>query len=254
MEVTILGCGSSLGVPVIGCKCVVCMSTDSKNQRFRSSVLISQADINILIDTGPDLRMQALSNNISKVNAIIYTHAHADHVNGLDEVRAFQNNTIEIYGNLETLESLKHNFSYLFTEVNKNFKWHRPNLKTNIVNIGDKIKIDGFNIEIFEQIHGKSQSLGYKINDKLAYSTDVSEFSKETLELLENIDVWIVDCLSESESFSHACLKQVLAWIEIVKPKKAILTHLNHEMEYKKLSDLLPKNIEVAYDNMKITI
>ncbi len=256
MRVTILGCGASRGVPIVGCDCVVCKSDNPRNKRMRVSVFIENNNHNLLIDSSPDLRMQALINNIRKVDAVIYTHSHADHCHGLDDLREYNVMTkkaLNVYGDKKTMEEIERRFPYAFLPFDPDRPWLKVSLKSNIIEEWRPFKVGNAEIIPFIQGHGKSYSLGYRIN-KFAYSTDVNFLSEEAIEILKGIDVWIVDCQQYIKAPTHAHLDLTLEWINIVKPKLAILTHMHHVMEYVKLKSELPDGVEPAYDGMKIDI
>lgn len=256
MKVTILGCGASGGVPLIGCGCTVCQSADPKNTRTRNSIVIETGGQTLLVDTSPDLRQQALRENLSHIDAVLYTHTHADHTNGIDDMRAFnyhRNASIPIYGTEEILAQLEHQFGYALKPPAHPGRWNRPSLLPNMIQEYDEFQIGGVQIKSFLQYHGKGKSLGYRI-DNVAYSTDVNNLPEQSLQLLESLDVWVVDCLRYEEAATHAHLAMTLGWIERLKPKRAILTHMAHELEYYQLSSELPAGIEPAYDGMSITL
>jgi len=255
MKITILGCGGSSGVPLIGCDCAVCKSANPKNKRLRSSILLEEKNTAVLIDSSPDLRQQALVNNIRKIDAVLFTHAHADHTGGLDELRAFShlgNKPLPVYSNHITLEELKIRFAYAFIpEVPK--VWYRPCLIPHEIQDSDKFMVGDMAIESFPQTHGKIISLGFKTGD-FAYSTDTDYLAPEILENLKGIKIWIVDCLRYGKAPTHSHLEQTLEWIKIVKPELAILTHMGHEFEYEKLKSDLPPGIVPGYDGMAVEI
>lgn len=258
MKVTILGCGHSLGVPVIGCDCPVCTSDNPRNKRFRVSVLVQINGMNIVVDTSPDFRQQMLRVNIRKIDAVLYTHDHADHLHGLDDLRQFnvlQNDVIAVYSNAEIMEAITKRFSYAFLPKPTENAMFRPSL---IPHILPAIPIHEFNIgktrvTAFEQGHGKSKSLGYRIGD-FAYSTDVNVLPDTAFAALAGVKYWVVDCLRYTPSYSHSHLERTLEWIERVKPKQAVLTHMAHEFDYDKLSSELPAGVVAGYDGMALEI
>jgi phosphoribosyl 1,2-cyclic phosphate phosphodiesterase len=258
MKVTILGCGHSLGVPVIGCECAVCTSKNPKNKRLRVSVLVQVNEKNIVIDTSPDFRQQMLSCNINRLDAVLYTHDHADHTHGIDDLRGFnilQGDVIPVYSNSEIIESLKRRFSYVFLPKPVENAMFRPSLSANIL---PDVPIYEFmmgetKIIAFVQQHGKSTTLGYRIGD-FAYSTDVNVLSNSAFEALDGVKCWVVDCLRYTPSYSHSHLSHTLQWISQVNPQQAILTHMAHELEYDKLLSELPAGVFPAYDGMVIEI
>ena len=252
MKITFLGTGTSQGVPVIACKCKVCLSKNLKDKRLRSSILIELHNKTIVIDTGPDFRQQMLRENVEKLDAVLYTHSHADHVHGIDDLRAFcwqrkDNKPIPIYGDEYTMNQLKNRFNYAFQA---NLGPAIPSLKANNIEIGNNI-IEDINIQVIKQIHGKGYSLGYRFNN-IAYSTDVNKFPDGSLKQLENLDLWIVDCVRYEAHYSHSHFDQTMDWIRQLKPKRAILTHMGHWLDYKELKARCPHNVEPGIDGMVI--
>ena len=244
-------------MPIIGCDCTVCTSTNPKNKRRRVSVFIETAGVNLLIDTSPDLREQALENNIRLIDGVLYTHDHSDHVNGLDDLRRFgylQKSKINIYGNSETIDSLQKRYEHAFGDVLPEWGWYKLRLQSHVINPSAAFSVRGVDVMGFEQIHGKYKSLGYRIGN-FAYSTDVSNFSDECFDgVLQGLDLWVVDCQGYADSSAHSIFEKTLKWIERVKPKRAILTHMGHEFDYDKIKSELPEGVEPGYDNMKINI
>jgi phosphoribosyl 1,2-cyclic phosphate phosphodiesterase len=259
MKLTILGCGSSAGVPIIGCDCATCRSPNPKNKRSRASVLYeSDGRMRVLVDASPDLRMQALSANITTVDALVITHAHADHCHGLDDVRSFnyyKGGAIDLYGDMHTMAEVQQRFAYAFREHHHQYGWYKPEFDVHIVD-ADGGEIPEADIRFFPQTHGRMTTLGLRMGKygELAYSTDVNHFSDEALTALEGVKVWVVDCLRPNPAPTHAHLELTLEWIARVKPQRAILTHMAHELEYETLSAVLPKGVEVAYDGMVIDL
>ncbi len=256
MKITILGCGSSGGVPLIGCDCPVCKSKNKKNKRSRVSILVEHKGTTLLIDTSPDLRQQALQNNIRKIDAVLYTHAHADHVMGIDELRSYNyaaNRPLDIYADHKTMKEIRQRFDYVFLPHIVEYGWFRPCLVANEINVPQKFTIGNIEVQSFVQGHGKVMSVGYRFG-KFAYSTDVNEMPEGSLSILKGVETWVVDCLSYKKAPTHAHLDLSLKWIDIVKPKKAILTHMNHEVDYNKLLKKLPRGVVPAYDGMIINV
>lgn len=255
MKITVLGCGGSAGVPVIGCDCAVCQSDNPRNKRTRVSVFVEFDDgFRLLVDTSPDLRQQALAAGIKTVDAIIFTHSHADHIHGIDDVRSFNINRaseIPVYATMEELSELQTRFAYVWKPHTGEF-WTRATLTPNVIVPGDEIRFtDKAVVRTFRQYHGKGETLGLRFGNAV-YSTDVHDFPKDNLAVLEGLDVWIVDCLREGFAGSHASLEKVLQWVERFKPKHTVLTHMNHELEYENLKARLPAHIEPGYDGMVI--
>lgn len=256
MKIKILGCGSSNACPVIGCKCKICLSGDKKNRRTRSSIFINYKGSNILIDSGPDLYIQSIRNNLEKIDAIFYTHAHYDHIGGVGELRQFNiinNKVIPAFGNQETMDYLEKTHPYIFTEKDHTGVWYKTQLSKNIIDNDSYFHFADLKVETIKLPHGIINVLGYKI-DNLAYIVDTNMLSDYAFKKLKNIDLIIISCLGYKESFTHPYYAQVIEWLNRISPKKAILTHMSHEIDYKEISLKLPKNIIAAYDGMEIVL
>ena len=254
IEVTILGCGSSGGVPLVGNIWGPCDPNDARNIRTRVSILVKINNKVFLIDTGPDLRSQMLSSSIKHIDNVLYTHAHADHVHGIDDLRAFcwkrkNNKPLSIYGDEYTINQITSRFEYAFSQKSGPAV---PTLEANVIEMGSNI-IDNINIEAMKQHHGKGYSVGYRFNN-FAYSTDVNKFSEDTFDKLKGLDLWIVDCVRYEPHYSHSHFDQTMDWIKQLKPKKAILTHMGHWLDYKELKEKCPDNVEPGIDGMVIKV
>jgi phosphoribosyl 1,2-cyclic phosphate phosphodiesterase len=256
MKIKILGCGSSTGVPVVGCKCSVCTSGDIKNYRTRSSIYVETEKSNILVDTSPDLRHQLLKNNINLVKTIFYTHAHADHINGIDDVRALNeiiNSAIPAYADNDTMEYLKKTFAFVFQDNVADKGWYKPWLKSNIINYYDELQIDDVSVKTIKLGHGRINIAGYRFND-FSYTTDVNFLEEDALNVINGSKVWVVNCLRYGPAVSHANLEQVLKWVKQINVDRVILTHMAHDIDYNEIKSMLPDNVEAAYDGMEIII
>lgn len=250
MKITILGCGSSSGVPHIGQP----YPANLKNIRLRASIHIEGERTGILVDTSPDLRQQALANNIKKVDAVLYTHTHADHLHGIDDIKSFnfiKQGQIPAYGDVKALEEITSRFAYCFREPKPEYGWYRPALIANKIEMRQEFKIGEFKILPFLQLHGPVHSVGYRIKNFI-YSTDVKSFPSESEECLYGADIWIIDCLRREVAPTHSHLEQTLKWIEKFKPKQAYLTHMSAHLDYDQLKSELPNNVEPAYDGLVI--
>ena len=241
---------------MVGCDCPVCLSDNPYNKRLRCSILIETEGLRILVDSSPDLRVQSLRHNITELDAVIYTHAHADHAHGIDDLRSFAykgEQGLSVYAAPETMSELQTRFPYCFlpAEPGKRYRWFRPVLFSNIINYTDPFQIGNLTITPFLQQHGKVQVVGFRIGD-FAYSTDVHTLPEQSLQTLAGVKLWVVDCLTPHPTPTHAHLAQSLQWIAQIKPERAILTHLSHYFDYQTLKDQLPQGIEPAYDGMVI--
>jgi len=247
-----LGVGSSAGTPVIGCDCATCMSDNSRNKRTRcSSAVIMPGGEVVLIDTGPDLRSQALREGITRVDAVLYTHTHADHIHGIDDLRSFcqlQRQQIPLYGNQAALDHIVGKFAYTLREP-RDF-WDLPALSIN--QISAPLTLFGTQITPIPVKHGRSVILGYRIGN-MAYITDTSEIPEESMELLQGLDVLLLDCLRYKPHHTHINLEQSLAYANRIEAKDTYLIHMTHEMEYESLSGQLPASIHVAYDGLRLS-
>lgn len=255
MKVRILGCGTSLGVPVIGLGWGDCDPNNSKNVRRRASVLVSKNDQNLLIDTSPDLRAQLLEADVTTLEGVLYTHEHADHVHGVNDLRPFalmEKKPVKLYSNKHTLDDIRNSFEYAFTT--REGGRYPPIVKPEEITPWQRFKVGGFDILPFEQRHGLATTLGYRIGD-FAYSTDTNALSDRAFEILSGVKVWVVDCLRKKGKHpSHAHLNLSLEWIERVKPERAYLTHMNNTLDYDWLIENLPKGVEPAYDGLEIEV
>ncbi len=252
---TILGCGSSLGIPRIDGYFGKCNPKIKKNYRSRCSAMISLGHYNILIDTSPDLKSQLLNNKISQINEVFYTHFHGDQTHGANELRVFylkNKKKLNIYADDDTSKYLSKSFSYFF----KDSIGYPAIFKLNKLKQIHKFKIKNKKI-ILEPIvvkHGEINSILYKINNILAYASDVSKIYRTDLKKLKNLKYLIIDCLRFDPHPSHFNLSDVLELTHVLKPKKTILTNMNNEIDYVNIKKILPKNIIPAYDGMSLSI
>lgn len=253
MQLTMLGVGSSAGTPVIGCKCSTCVSPDIRNIRTRSSSLITLDNGKIiLIDTGPDLRQQALREGFTHVDAVLYTHTHADHLHGIDDLRGFcqiQRSQIPLYGSPDTMQHISQKFGYALREPSH--FWDLPVLKA--ISINEPFELFGQLIIPIPLKHGRSDIFGYRVGD-IAYLTDVSEIPESSLDLLQGLKAMLLDCLRETAHPTHINVEQSLAYAKVINAESTYFIHMTHELEYGALSAKLPANIYVGYDGFKINV
>jgi phosphoribosyl 1,2-cyclic phosphate phosphodiesterase len=260
-SLTILGCGTSTGVPLIGCKCAVCRSQNPKNHRLRAAAWLRTRGKSILIDTSTDLRAQALRHKIHHVDAVLYTHPHSDHVLGIDELRSYnflQGTEIPVYGNAWTCEELPARFDYVFNPPKKIEGGGVPRLVLNQIRpekhgLKKPLLVQGVPIIPIRLQHGSKEVLAYRI-DAIAYVTDTSYIPTESLEQLRGLEVLVLDCLRLEAHGTHFNLDQALEVISQLRPRKTFLTHLGHDFEYTKWSRKLPKGVFLAYDGLTIAL
>lgn len=254
VKCTILGCGGSMGVPQIGCICVVCKSDNPKNHRLRASILLESDTTTVLVDASPDLRTFALKYNITKVDGLIITHAHSDHFSGIDDMKPIVHlngsRPVQTYMLDQTYQQIGSSYNYIFEDTGSDV--YRPILERKSVQEFDVLQIGDIKIQLFPQRHGsKMISLGMRVGN-FAYSTDVNGLSDASFKILEGVETWVVDCLRYHYAPTHTNYQQTMEWIERVKPKQAILTHMAHEIDYDEMLRIAPKNVIPAYDGMVI--
>jgi phosphoribosyl 1,2-cyclic phosphate phosphodiesterase len=252
-SILVLGSGTSVGVPMIGCHCKVCLSTDPRDKRLRPSVLIKLDEKRILIDTAPDFRYQALRFGIERLDAILYTHSHADHILGLDDIRPFnfmQRDDIPLYGSRHTLDVLKASFNYVFDH--RPTQSTRPHVASHAFEDGP-ISVEGVHIEPILACHGKVTVYGFRFGD-CAYLTDHSEIPPESMEKLRNLDVLFLEALRHKPHPMHSTLEQSLKTVEILKPRRAFFTHISHDLGHETVDARLPDGVHLAYDGLEIPI
>lgn len=252
MRLTFLGTGTSTGVPSIGCDCETCLSDDPKDKRLRVSVLIEHAGKSVLVDTSIDFRQQALRAGIGYLDAVLITHCHVDHVFGLDDIRPlnFRHGAMGVYANEIAWKDLNRIFQYIFQPTH--FGGGLPQLIPHTVVNGAPFMI-GADLEItpLEVIHGKLPVIAYRFND-FAYATDLKTIPIDSLEGLRDLDTLVLDCVRFKPHSTHLCLEEALEYIEILRPKRAYLTHLNHDVMYERDKHLLPDNVEFGYDGLVV--
>lgn len=258
MKITFLGTGTSQGVPVIGCKCEVCKSTDSKDKRLRTSAMVEVEDKRFIIDAGPDFRYQMLRAGISKIDALLLTHEHKDHTGGIDDVRAFNFvdypiiHTIHIYSNSSTIEAIRRDFHYAFaTDKYRGV----PEIRTHIITEQESFFVEGIEITpIVGQHSERFRSVGYRIGN-LAYLTDMNYIAPEELAKLSGVEVLVINALRWETHSSHFSVEEAIKIIDYVAPKRAYLTHMSHRIGlHSELEHRLPKGVMAAYDGLEVEI
>lgn len=254
MKVTMLGCGASMGVPSVGLGWGACDPTNPRNRRRRSSVLVESRGKTVLIDTSPDLRDQLIDANITRLDAIVMTHAHADHLHGIDEVRGINRvmrAAIPLYADAKTLAEIRRRFGYVLEPPPQDGFFYAPCLEP--IRIDGPFAAAGLPFVPFTQDHGHNTTLGFRIGG-FGYSTDVVELDDAALAALAGIEVWIVDCLRYEPHPTHSHVAKTLDWIARVRPKRAILTHLDRPLDYAELVAQLPPGVEPGYDGLVVEL
>jgi phosphoribosyl 1,2-cyclic phosphate phosphodiesterase len=258
LKLTILGCGASGGVPRVGNHWGACDPGNPRNRRSRCSLLVerqgAKGETSVLVDTSPDLREQLIEAGAGWLDGVLYTHDHADHTHGIDDLRQVTFNghrRVDVYYDEATGKLLRSRFAYCFEA--RPGSDYPPILNGHEIGAGETVRIDGAGGAIealpFRQLHGQGESLGFRFG-RAAYSPDVSDLPEDSLKVLQGLDLWIVDALRYTPHPSHFSLEQALDWIARLKPKRAVLTHMHGDLDYGTLASALPPGVEPAYDGM----
>lgn len=254
MKVRILGCGTSFGVPRIGNDWGACDPAEPRNRRRRVSILVEHDGTRILIDTGPDLRDQLLDAGVGELDAVIWTHDHADHCHGIDDLRQVfhaRGAPVPGYARAETLATLQRRFDYVFQGKNGYPATVSPQL------LADALQIGSIRVRVADQPHGSITSAGllFEANGRtFGYSTDCNRLTGDMTTLFEGVDLWIVDALRRHPHPSHAHLDRTLQWIDELRPARAVLTHMDNSMDYRTVLDALPDGVEPGFDGMEVVL
>ena len=252
LEILFLGSGTSHGVPVIGCDCPVCRSADPRNSRTRSSILVRCRGLNLLVDTAPELRIQVVRERIDRVDAVLYTHDHADHLHGIDDLRAFcqkHRMAIPLYGNEATLATIRSRWPYMFQDLE--FAQRHLNVaRLRLCPVSGPFRVEGLEIVPIPLRHGEADILGYRIG-RFAYLTDCSEIPEASIELLRGLDTLVVDGLRPRPHRTHFSLGQACLAVARLRPRQAFLTHLTHNVDHATVDAGLPAGVHLAYDGLR---
>ncbi len=253
LKVTFLGTGTSQGIPVIGSNHPVCQSEDARDKRLRVSVLVEVDDLNIVVDCGPDFRQQMLSNPVSRLDAILFTHEHSDHTVGLDDIRPFffKQGDIPVYAHERVMSSLQKRFDYIFSSENK--YPGVPSVQEHVIS-NEAFNVKGVHVTPVNVMHNRVQVFGFRIRD-FAYITDAKTIAEEEADKLKGVDVLVINALRQEPHHSHFNLEEALQFIKKINPKKAYLTHISHLLGFHaEVQAQLPPNVFLAYDNLQIEI
>lgn len=251
MKVTILGSGTSTGVPMVGCRCPVCTSPDPKDKRTRASLMVETGGRYLLVDTSTDLRKQAIREKIPHIDGVLFTHSHADHIHGIDDMRGFHfihNRVVPCFAERETMDSVIRKFSYIFTGYKE--AGYSQLLEPNVVS--GPFSLFGCQITPIPLLHGAMPATGYRFND-IAYLTDCSFIPESSREQLHDLDILIIDALRYTPHPNHFNIEGALQVIRELKPRRAVFTHLTHEVPYSDCSKL-PVGVEFAFDGMNFSV
>lgn len=255
MRITILGCGPSSGVPAIGGRWGACDPKDPRNRRRRSSILVEEAGTRVLVDTSPDLRAQLLDADVRGLEAVLLTHEHADHVHGLDDLRAvnrLMGAPLPLYSDTRVLGIMRQRFAYAIADDIDGTSVYKPMLVPKVID--GPFHIGPIPVTAFDQDHGHGMaSLGFRFGDA-AYSTDVVRLDEAAFAALEGVRLWIVDCFQDSPHGTHSWLEQTLRWIARVAPERAVLTHMSPALDYQSVADRCPPGVVPAHDGLVLDL
>jgi phosphoribosyl 1,2-cyclic phosphate phosphodiesterase len=256
MRLTFLGTGTSFGVPQVGCSCAVCRSTDPRDRRSRSAALVETGSGTILIDTPPELRLQLIAGGVSRIDAVLYTHEHADHISGIDDLRIFsvrQGRALPVYGPPETLDRVRGSFSYIFDGQGVYEGTSKPDLDLHAIDAGRPVEIAGAEVLPLAFRHGHLRVYGYRIGD-LAYITDAKAVDQPERRRLEGLDALVLNALWWRPHPTHMSIPEAIETAQSLASRRAYLTHLTHETGHADLAARLPAGIVPAYDGLSVEV
>ena len=255
MRITMLGCGPSWGVPRIGDEWGACDPKNPKNRRSRCALLIEDGGQTVLIDTPPDLRQQLLTAQVKRIDAVLFTHPHADHSHGIDDLRSVNRmvgKPMPIYGSPYTMGELRARFRYIFASVDTTAPvFYKPAVEPHEVT--GPFTAAGMGVVPFDQDHGFSQTTGFRVG-RVAYSTDVMTLDDAAFAALAGVELWVVDCIRQKPHPTHSHLERTLSWIDRVRPRRAILTHMDESLDYETLRRMLPAGVEPGFDGLIVEL
>lgn len=253
LTITVLGSGTSVGVPTIGCTCAVCRSADPRDNCLRPSILIRHAGSNLVVDTTPDFRTQALRARMDRLDAVLFTHAHADHILGLDDVRPFnyqRKSKIPVYGSAATVHTLHRVFDYVFTD--RKHESSVPKLETRVID-EKPFEAEGLRFQPIPVKHGSGDVYGFRFGNA-AYLTDHSDIPASSLDLLRGLDVLFLDALRRTPHPTHTTVSRALEYVDELRPRRAFFTHICHDLPHEETERGFPAHVRLAYDGLQITV
>lgn len=256
MKVTILGCGAAPGVPSISTGWGVCDPANPRNRRRRASILVEEGATRLLVDASPDLRQQLLDSDTRRFDAVVFTHGHADHIHGIDELREINRVTekpLAAFAPRETLDVLQTRFAYVFKGIPPGQSIFRPWLVPSLVEPGKPFQVRQISVQPFLQDHGLSMTVGYRFGD-VVYSTDVLELPEAAREVIRGAKLWIVGAYRLTPHPTHAHVAKVLDWVADLKPERAVITHMSNEIDYDALKAQLPSHVTPAHDGLVVEV
>lgn len=254
LDLLCLGTGTSYGVPMIGCRCPVCQSDDPRNQRTRCSALVTAGTTALLIDSSTDLRAQALRHGIDRVDAVLYTHGHADHLHGIDDLRAFtlrQRQPLPCYGDEATIGLIRDRYAYMFADPAFALRWSIPRLELHVLD--SPVTIGGLGVQPVPLLHGCLPVLGFRIG-RLAYLTDCSAIPETSWPLLQGLHTLVIDGLRPQPHTTHFCIDQAIEVAAQLRPEITLLTHLTHDVDHAAVEASLPPGVRLAYDGLRLRV
>jgi len=252
MKIRFLGTGTSHGIPVIGCRCAVCTSSDPRDERLRASVLVESGSVRVLIDAGPEFRIQALRAGITRLDAVLLTHSHADHLHGLDDVRPLTRDAaLSVYASADSVAEVKDRFAYIFNP--RQTGGGLPDIRLETLQDDESFTVSGVSITPLPAFHGRIPVMGYRIGS-FAYLTDVSSIPASTLERMQGLEVLVLGALRHRSHPTHFTIAEACDVIRVLKPETAYLTHICHEVSHAGLCSELPVGVFPAYDGLDLIL
>lgn len=255
VKITILGCGGAGGVPSISEGWGQCAPGNPRNARKRSSVIVQDGQTTVLVDCSPDLRIQLLESSISRLDGVLFTHAHADHIHGLDELREINRVMrvpLPIWAGAETLRILETRFGYAFEGIKPGEHYFRPWLTPTVIDDATEFMVRTLKVRAFPLDHGYSMTTGFRLGDRVAYTTDALNLTDDAKQQIRGVNLWVVGAFTDGPHPTHAHLEKVLGWIDELKPRRAVITHMGPKLDFDAVNSRCPVGVTAAYDGMVV--